>query len=351
MQDEVVGAMCREVEIQKGYFSSLETKTNLDSIYFGGGTPSLLTQEQLKKLLERIHLYFSVNPNAEITLEANPDDITQEKVAFWKANGINRLSIGIQSFREQDLKWMNRAHNAQEASQAANIAKEGGIHDLSLDLIYGIPGLSKEDWIKNIYKALEYNPSHLSCYALTVEENTPLFKLIHTKRSPAPIDENTARHFNSLMEVMEKEGWEHYEISNFCKKGHRAVHNSNYWNGVPYLGIGPSAHSYNGFSRQWNVNNNKEYLSALNNNQVPFEKEILSQKDKVNEYILVALRTSNGCDIKRILEIDPLAVANISVDIAPYLENGMVTMENEVIQLTKEGKHMADRIASDLFVE
>ena len=336
--------------MQKGYFSSLDIDSDLGSIYFGGGTPSLLTEVQLHKILESVNNHFEIKQGAEITLEANPDDITLEKVEFWKKQGINRLSIGVQSFREDDLKWMNRAHNAQEASQALNIAKEGGIHDLSLDLIYGIPGLSDKDWIKNIYQALEYNPSHLSCYALTVEENTPLFKLINTSRSPAPIDENTARHFNILMEIMEKEGWEHYEISNFCKKGHRAVHNSNYWNGVSYLGIGPSAHSYDSVSRQWNVNHNKKYLDALNQNKIPFEKEVLNKADKVNEYILTSLRTSNGCDLKRISEIDDLALAQIKAELAPYKENKMVTILNDVIQLTKEGKHLADRIASDLFV-
>jgi oxygen-independent coproporphyrinogen-3 oxidase len=346
LQGNIVDAMCQEIEIQKEYLAGAK----VDSIYFGGGTPSLLTENELGQILEKVNHHFSINPQAEITLEANPDDITKEKVTFWKAAGINRLSIGIQSFREEDLKWMNRAHNAKEASQAVTIAQENGIANLSLDLIYGIPGLSMDSWKQNIVTALQFNPTHLSCYALTVEENTPLHKLIRTKRSIAPVDEEATAHFNLLMDTLEQKGWEHYEISNFCKSGFKAVHNSNYWNGVPYLGIGPSAHSYNSVSRQWNVNNNKGYLKSMQEGVVPFEKEELSIEDKINEYILVSLRTSIGCDLSRIEKMNKVAAANMRKEILPYLEEGMVNFEKDIIYLTSAGKHIADGIASDLFV-
>lgn len=340
-------AICRELELRNTYLAG----ANVESIYFGGGTPSLLTEKQLEKIMQTIQYQFRVLPNAEVTLEANPDDISKGKVVAWKAQGVNRLSIGIQSFREEDLQWMNRAHNAVEALQAVGIAKENGIENLSLDLIYGIPGMSMDAWMKNIEIALDLEPSHLSCYALTVEENTPLYKLIKTNRSQAPKDETTIEHFDVLMDFLASRGWEHYEISNFCKKGHRAVHNSNYWKGATYLGIGPSAHSYNRESRQWNVAHNVKYLDAINNGIIPMEMEKLSLKDTINEQILVSLRTVEGLDLKRIQEMDLLAAANVKKAAELHVQEGNLLLYGTVYSLTKEGRHVADGVASDLFVE
>lgn len=347
LKSEVVQAICTEIERQKLYLAG----ANVESIYFGGGTPSLLTTDELSKIMSTTHKHFKVNSNAEITLEANPDDLSKEKIEGWKSQGVNRLSIGIQSFREKDLKWMNRAHNAQEALNAVGLAKDNGIDNLSLDLIYGIPGLSVNEWQKNIEIALELEPTHLSCYALTVEEDTPLYKLIKTKRSAAPKDENTIEHFDVLMESLAKEGWEHYEISNFCKTGHRAVHNSNYWKGKSYLGIGPSAHSYNGVSRQWNVAHNVKYIEAIGKGIIPMELEVLSKKDKINEEVLISLRTKEGLSLANIQGMDVLAAAQIKTAADEHVRFGNLKLKNGVYALTKQGKHLADGIASDLFLD
>ena len=346
LQGEIVQAICKEIVLNNKYLK----ETEIRSIYFGGGTPSLLSEEELNSIMQSVFKNFPISSSAEITLEANPDDITDEKVKVWNRQGINRLSIGIQSFRDQDLKWMNRAHNSNEALKAAQIAKDNGIENLSLDLIYGIPDMDKEAWISNIEQALSLNPTHLSCYSLTVEEDTPLYKLIATNRAKAPLEGEASKQFTVLMDIMKEKGWEHYEISNFCKPGHEAVHNSNYWNGIPYLGIGPSAHSYNGVSRQWNVSHNLKYLEALNKGEIPMEMETLSEEDVINEYILVSLRTNKGCDLERIQELDANGISTVERAVLPYINDGSVLQMGSILYLTEKGKQIADRIASDLFV-
>jgi oxygen-independent coproporphyrinogen-3 oxidase len=346
LRKDVVNAICKELEIQKDYLPSSE----LESLYFGGGTPSLLNEDELSLIFSTIDQYFKISKSAEITLEANPDDINREKLRIWKKSGINRLSIGIQSFRNEDLKWMNRAHNSDEANHCVAMAKDEGFHSLSLDLIYGIPGLDDKSWEDNIEKALSLNPTHLSCYSLTVEQNTPLHKLISTDRYKNVDEERSSAQFDILMNKLQESNWNHYEISNFCLPGYEAVHNSNYWNQIPYLGIGPSAHSFDGHSRQWNISHNKKYLESLSDGEIPAEREVLSLKDKMNEYLLTSLRTSRGCEVNYIKSLDANAYTSIADQASEFIDSKIMIEENGFWKLSQKGKQLADKIASDLFI-
>ena len=344
---EVVEAICREAELQKHY---LEDRT-LNTIYFGGGTPSLIGSDLLAKIFDALKANYTISPDAEITLEANPDDISTETLQQWKKQGINRLSIGIQSFREDDLHYLNRVHDAQKARECIELAKSVGFHDLTIDLIYGIPVLSDEAWLENIETALKFEIPHISTYALTVEPQTALDVLIR-KGKYAPVDEvQAARHFELLMQRMAERGYLHYEISNFCKPGHFARHNTAYWQGEPYLGLGPSAHSFNGASRQWNVSGIKEYLDAVEEKNLPFESEILTADQQYNEYVMTRLRTMWGCNASEIGQKFGDSYLNLfTTGIQKYILSGLVTEHDDTFQLTNNGMLMADGIASDLFV-
>lgn len=341
-KNELVAALLKELEIQQEYFG-LET---VGTIYFGGGTPSLLEITELRSLIEKIRAVYKVAENAELTLETNPDDINEEKLIGWKETGINRLSIGVQSFFEEDLQWMNRAHNAKQAKENLQLAIRY-FNNITIDLIYGTPGLSNEKWKHNAETAISFNIPHLSCYALTVEPKTPLQKMIHLGKVQDVNPDKQSEQFLLLMQWLEKAGYEHYEISNFAKPGFRSVHNSSYWQGKKYLGIGPSSHSYDGNSRQWNISNNTIYIESISKGMIPLEKEILTPLQKMNEYIMTSLRTSEGLSIDR---IEKAKRDKLVEKAGKYIVKGSLKQVNNYLLLTKEGKLLADGIAADLFI-
>jgi len=345
-KDELVAALVKEVTLQKNYLP----EGNIDTIYFGGGTPSLLQINDCQLLIETIQQTFTVTADAEITLEANPDDITSEKLRGWKDAGINRLSIGVQSFFEEELRWMNRAHTATHARQCIELSLAAGFTNMTIDLIYGSPLLTDEMWEQNVQTAIGYNIPHLSCYALTVEEKTPLHKLISNQQK-LPVDADKQGHqFLLLMQWLRAAGYEHYEVSNFAKPGHRSRHNSSYWKGQPYLGLGPSAHSFNGHERQWNVANNQQYIASIQQGLVPFEKEVLSATDQLNEYLMISLRTLEGIDLHIVEEKwGPQEKERLLTSIKPSVQHGTILQQNNHIKLTDEGLLLADGIAASLF--
>lgn len=345
-KDDLVQALAKEIDLQKDYLQGAAIST----VYFGGGTPSLLSIRDIELLLKKLSATFSTDSDTEVTLEANPDDITPEKLTGWKTAGINRLSIGIQSFFEEELRWMNRAHSVQQSYQCIEDSLRQGFTNMSIDLIYGSPLLTDEGWEKNVRIATDYNIPHLSCYALTVEEKTPLHKQI-AKHLKADVDsDKQARHFLLLMQWLRDKGYEHYEVSNFAKPGLRSRHNSSYWKGISYLGLGPSAHSFNGSSRTWNVANNNAYIQAINRGLIPSETEQLTPDQRLNEYIMIALRTKEGLDLMRVeKEWNSAKAAALQKQLQRYIQNRLVHQQNSVVQLTDEGMLMADGIAADLF--
>ncbi len=345
-KNDFTQALLKEMVLQKDYLNNEEINT----VYFGGGTPSLLNRAELLAITQTLQTQFRINSKAEITLEANPDDITLENLALWKEAGINRLSIGIQSFFEQDLLWMNRAHNAQQAMSCIGLAQAGGFNNLSIDLIYGSPTLSDENWEANVKQALALKIPHLSCYALTVEPATALDKMIKLHKKE-PVDlEKQAHHFLLLTNWLEDAGYEHYEISNFSLPGFQSKHNRAYWNGAQYLGLGPAAHSFNGSCRQWNIANNALYIQSVNAGIIPFEVEVLTRVQQLNEYIMTALRTSTGISLQHIEDNYGIkATAQLQKTSEKYIETKRIKPVLKTLQLTQEGKLFADGIAADLF--
>ncbi|MCY7422489.1 MAG: radical SAM family heme chaperone HemW [Chitinophagaceae bacterium] len=343
--NDFVAGLIKEIDLQKHYLNQPVT-----TLYFGGGTPSLLPSESLEAILNAIYVNFDTSSLQEVTLEANPDDITPEKLLSWKQLGINRLSIGVQSFFNEDLLWMNRAHNVDQAIDSIHLAKQHGFDNLTIDLIYGTPTLSDEAWQKNLQTAMDLRINHLSCYALTVEPKTALDTMINQRKIEGVDPEKQARHFDMLQQFASSAGYEQYEISNFAKHGFRSRHNSSYWLGVPYLGLGPSAHSFNGISRQWNVANNALYIQNINNQVLPFEIEILTPEQRLNEYIMTSLRTSEGVNLFSISEHFGIVHMQAVMKAAtPHLTNETVQLNGNFLQLTARGKFLADGIASDLF--
>ena len=334
-----MGALLKEIQLRKDYLGGDEIET----IYFGGGTPSLLAIPDIQAVLETIHKTFSLDHRAEITLEANPDDIDEQKIEGWKQTGINRLSIGIQSFFDEDLQWMNRAHNSKQATDSLQLAIRY-FENITVDLIYGHPLLTNEKWKQNVEKLISLHVPHISCYALTVEPRTPLQKLINEGKKQDVQEEKQAEQFLLLMKWLEEAAFEQYEISNFAKPGFRSRHNSSYWQGKKYLGLGPSAHSFDGESRQWNISNNKTYIDSVDQNLTPAEKEVLSPAQKINEYIMTSLRTIEGLDLRRV-ESSELRVLS-----QKFIKEGKVFEENDFLKLTREGKLFADGIASELLI-
>jgi len=338
-------AIEKEIQLRKNYL-----KEPIYTIYFGGGTPSICTIQQISSLLTKIKECFIVAKDAEITLEANPDDISVEKLIEWKKLGINRLSIGIQSFNEEELKWMNRAHTATQALECINWVKETGFDNFSIDLIYGTPTLTDEQWQNNVQTAIALQIPHLSCYALTVEPNTALNKMIAQQKALAPNADNQAIHFELLMQWMNNAGYEHYEISNFALPNFRSKHNSSYWQGTNYIGIGPSAHSFNGKSRQWNISNNSIYINTIDQETVPFETEELTPTQCLNEYIMTSIRTIEGLSLTNISEKwgeDKSSL--IFKNSVKYTSNGLLVLKDNHLILSNKGKLLGDGIASDLF--
>lgn len=340
----MIDAICSELETRKNYLENQPIET----IYFGGGTPSILLPEELTQLITTVHTHFNTSSLSELTLEANPDDITPETIAFWKASGINRLSIGLQSFKEGDLKWMNRAHTIQDSYSCVELAIQYGIENLTVDLIYGLPGLTNEEWVNHIETVIKMGAQHVSAYCLTIEEGTAL-DLFVEKGKIIPASENSqAEQFLLLVETLEKHGFSQYEISNFGKPGFESRHNSNYWKGVHYLGAGPSAHSYNGYSRSWNVRSNHTYMNAIEKQTSSFETEELTKTDVYNELLLTGLRTSYGVNLHQLEQIIPLDIS-FQTHVDQLCDQGLMIKNRDSICLTKNGRLQADRIASDLF--
>lgn len=342
---DLVKALCSEIEKRRDYLGS----NVLSSIYFGGGTPSILEKDDLQLIFNTISKYFSSSDDIEITLEANPDDLTKPKVEVLKALGVNRLSIGVQSFFDSDLQWMNRAHTSGEATDAIRNAQDVGITNLTVDLIYGSPYLTHEMWHENVERVLNMGIQHISAYCLTVEEKTALHHMIKKGRFK-PLDQDHANEqFAFLIDILTKNGFEHYEISNFAKPGFRALHNTNYWLGAKYLGVGPAAHSYNGVSRSWNIANNKNYIDTITEGQLPLETEYLTPSMRYNEYVMTSLRTSWGVDAAQIQDLYPDFLPYFEEYIKKHLEKGMVWVHDGHYVLTHEGKFFADKVAMDLF--
>ena len=305
-KDAFIRALLEEIRLQKNYLISTDSKPSpVSTIYFGGGTPSILSAQEIKNILDEIKKNYPVKEDAEITLEANPDDLTKEKLKSLKDTGINRLSIGIQSFSDADLKFMNRVHDSKMALDSIKAAQDTGFSNLTIDCIYGTPTLSDEQWIHNLKTALELGIPHLSCYSLTVEPRTALAQFIKTGKVPPVEEAKAASQFELLMQFADDNNYEQYEISNFAKNKMYSLHNSNYWKNENYLGLGPSAHSYNGTSRQWNVASNSAYIESLHQHKIPFEKEELTITQQYNEYILTSLRTIWGCDLQLFKRIPP----------------------------------------------
>lgn len=341
-----MAAIEKEALLQSGYLAEQPIQT----LYFGGGTPSLLPIPELQRLFDCLHANYPIAADAEITLEANPDDITTQKLDAWRQMGINRLSIGIQSFSDKDLQWMNRAHTANQATNCIALAQSAGFDNITIDLIYGTPVLTDEAWKENVDKALSFGIRHLSCYALTVEPKTGLEKMIAKKQVEAVDADKQAHHFTLLMQWLSEAGFEHYEISNFAQPGSRSKHNSNYWQGAHYLGLGPSAHSFNGHSRQWNIANNSLYIQNLNQDILPFEIEQLSPLQQLNEYIMTSIRTMEGLSLQHVgSNWGNDKAATIETNSAKAIGQGYVIAKENFLVLSNAGKLMADGIASDLF--
>ncbi|GAA4744644.1 radical SAM family heme chaperone HemW [Flavisolibacter ginsenosidimutans] len=345
-KDDLIAAMRKEIVAEKEYLKG----ESVNTIYFGGGTPSLLPIADCRLLIADLLENYPVAADAEITLEANPDDISTGKLKAWKTLGINRLSIGVQSFFEEELRWMNRAHNAQQAIGNLQLARSE-FDNITMDLIYGSPLLTDGMWMQNVQRAVGLNIPHLSCYALTVEEKTPLHKNISLHKTVDVDSDKQARQFLLLMQWLRTAGYEHYEVSNFAKPGFRSRHNSSYWKGTPYLGIGPSAHSFNGMERRWNVANNSAYIKGTSEGIPQRETEVLSSTQQLNETLMISLRTMEGIDLNKIQttwgENERKRIEN---DLKRYVSNGLVKINNAHAQLTDEGMLRADGIASDLFV-
>ena len=344
---EMIQALRSELIMQKDFLENQKIET----IYFGGGTPSLLSAEELHFVISEINNYFEVLPSAEITLEANPDDLNPQKVRELKQTSINRFSIGIQSFFEEDLKWMNRAHNSQEAESSIKRVQDAGFENITLDLIYGFPLLNNEKWLSNISRVLDFNVPHISAYSMTVEPATALASFINKGKQQPMNESQSVEQFILLMKHLQHAGFEQYEISNFARPGMISKHNSNYWKGIPYLGIGPSAHSYNGENRSWNISNNAKYIRSIENGDIPAETEVLTIANKMNEYIMTSLRTIWGMDLDFI-------TARFGSDYYKLVENNLqvinkdwIKKDQKLVTLTQEGKLYADRIAAELFVD
>ena len=342
-----VDGLLKEIELRKNYLFDKQIET----IYFGGGTPSLLDPVQINQILNKIAVHFDISFVDEITMEANPDCLSVDYLKQLKENTpINRLSIGVQSFFDDDLRFLNRKHSAEQSIQSIKTAQDIGFHNLSIDLIYGLPSLSCEKWTENLHKCFNLNIPHISAYALTVEPNTALDTQIRKGKTPELDEEQMVKHFHILTSLMETNGYEQYEISNFAKQGMYSKHNSSYWNRTPYLGLGASAHSFDGHSRQWNVADVHSYLNSLQNNALAFEREELSFQDNLNEYLMTGLRTSSGIN-KAFLDTHfEEAVPLLKQNIDKYIQRKLIVEDEHAYKLTLEGKLFADRIAGELFV-
>jgi len=344
--DEMVEAICKEIKMKKDRIHG-----QVGSIYLGGGTPSILSENALQKIFDTINQTFSVDTNAEITIETNPDDLTARKLKELKQLPVNRFSVGVQSFYDEDLIWMNRAHQAQEAEDCIRRSQDAGFENLTLDLIYGYPLLTDQKWLSNIEKAIELEVPHISAYALTIEPRTALAHAIKNKKQTPVNDNQSAAQFIILMDKLVNAGFEHYEISNLAKPGHYAVHNTNYWKGIDYIGIGPSAHGFNGQNRYINPANNASYQEVLNQDKLPETVEELSVHDRFNEYIMTSLRTMWGTDLQKInSDFGKDFLEETKYNLKNFEDKDWLVIDGDHIYLSQNGKLFADHIASELFI-
>jgi oxygen-independent coproporphyrinogen-3 oxidase len=344
---QLVNAIIAEIALQKEYLGG----EPLETIYFGGGTPSILLPAEVSDIMQAIRGNFTVSDRPEVTLEANPDDLTREKLEAFFDMGINRLSVGIQSFDDKILASLNRAHNNLMARCCIEEAKRIGFENISIDLIYAIPHRSDQDWENDIYQALKLEPQHISSYSLTIEEKTVFGKWAKQGKMRAVDDDVSAGQLNMLIDILEDANYEQYEVSNFSKPGFHSRHNSNYWRNKKYLGVGPSAHSYNGQSRQFNVSNNSMYLRSIQQQRIPFTAEVLTNEDKINEYLLTSLRTSWGADLSVLRQLFHFDLIKENINYITDLQRkDLIMIEGDILRLTRKGRFLADKIASDLFV-
>lgn len=344
-KDSIIWALRKELELRKEEFKDQIVKT----IYFGGGTPSILTSRELQQLIDAVYENYGVSENPEITLEANPDDLSKNRIIQLSDSPINRLSIGIQSFFGEDLQLMNRSHSAQEAEESLAMATRR-FENISIDLIYGIPGMSDERWKQNIERAMSYDIPHISSYALTVEPKTAFYHMIRKGEISNVNDEDSERQFHMLVDILENQGFTNYEISNFGKEGYFSKNNSAYWQGKKYIGIGPSAHSFDGKRRGWNVRNNTKYLKSLQEGKLPMQTEKLTATDRYNEYVMTGLRTIWGVSLEKItLEYGEEYSNYLLEQTSKPIDQKLVVLEDDTLKVTKKGKFLADGIASDLF--
>ncbi|NDG51910.1 MAG: radical SAM family heme chaperone HemW [Flavobacteriia bacterium] len=345
-KEDLLNALVHEMKIQSSFLAGTKIRT----IYFGGGTPSILSQDEITALFEALNQTFELDNVEEITIEANPDDLTEQKVKELKDTPINRFSIGVQSFQAKDLEYMNRAHDVHQAHDSIKRVQDAGWENITVDLIYGTPTLSHEQWQENMQTVIDINVPHLSAYGLTVEEKTPLHHAIK-KGKKLPLDEEKYKvQFEMLMDFIPKNGLEQYEISNFAKKEYEAKHNGSYWTDEKYLGLGPSAHSFDGERRSWNISNNIRYINSIKKGQLNNDFEVLSQEQRFNEYILTSLRTKEGCDLDYVKSrFSPFLVDFLTFSIKKWLKNGEIEQKGRFLVLTKKGKLVADWVASELF--
>jgi oxygen-independent coproporphyrinogen-3 oxidase len=342
---DMLKAIQNEIRLQKTYLDG----ESIQTIYFGGGTPSLMTGEEIDMLIDTIGKYHTVASDAEVTLEANPDDLDEQNVKAFKQTAINRFSIGIQSFYDEDLFWMNRAHRSRDAEASVKRVQDAGFTNITADLIYGYPLITDQKWKHNLEQIFELSIPHISAYSMTVEPKTALASFIDKKLFTPMNEAQSAEQFMVMLNEMERQGYEQYEISNFCLPGHYSRHNSNYWKGVKYLGLGPSAHSFNGEARQWNVANNAKYIQSLGLNTIPAEREELSEQDRLNEYIMTSLRTKWGLDLTHLEGISKYSGDQLLKAAGEFFDKGWLNQTNNVLTLTTEGKLYADKIAAELF--
>ena len=346
-KQRIINAINKELIMQKHYLKSQLIQT----IYFGGGTPSIIDSESLSHIIETIQNNYKLMQNTEITIEANPEDISHENILSWFNIGFNRVSLGVQSFRDQDLTYMNRIHNSKQAIQAISLLQKSEINNLNVDLIYGYPGLDDAAWKKNLDKLISLSIPHISCYCMTIEPKTPLYYFVKKGKYEKLNSAKGNRQFLIAREKLISSGYEHYEISNFSKPKYASLHNKNYWNKTHYLGVGPSAHSFNGISRQWNIKNNSLYCEKIEHSDCYYEIETLTNKDKINEYILTNIRTSIGMDKKYFKQnMDVITFKHFKIELSKLETQKLLTINGSNIALTESGMLISDSISENLFL-
>jgi len=346
-KNRVINAIKKELVFQKNYLQS----ESINTIYFGGGTPSLIGVQLLESVITTIATNFRLAKNLEFTIEANPEDLEKSKIASWHNIGFNRVSLGVQSFRDQDMQYLNRCHNKKQAIHAIELLQKSKIKKLNIDLIYGYPGLDNTSWTKNLHYAIAMNIPHISCYCLTVEQQTPLYYFIKKGKYQKLNSDTGKAQFLIARDILIQNNYSHYEISNFAKEGYNSLHNQNYWNKTKYLGVGPSAHSFDGKTRQWNIKNNIKYCQHIENNTCFYKKEELTKQNLINEYILTSLRTSLGIDVNYVKsEMNTLEYKSFYIEINKLKRQKFVMMEDDKIFLTESGMLLADSISENLFL-